>query len=183
MPQSSKKTGTSGGGSRADQVRSAVDMAFQAAGAQLGRDRAIDLADELASAAQRVREALEELRPPSTDDLKRIARRLTAIEKRLGDLESAASSVAARRPGAARSSAAKRPSAAPKKPAAKKPAAKKPASARAAATKGASKPKPAPKPRAAAKPKAAARPNAKPAARKPSASRSTARRSPGGAGS
>ena len=74
MPQSAKKSSSSGAGSRTDQVRSAVDMAFQAAGAQLGRERAIDLADELASAAQRVREALEELRPPTTDDLKRVAR-------------------------------------------------------------------------------------------------------------
>src|SRR6185436_4678253 len=100
MPQSSKKSTSSGAGSRTDQVRSAVNMAFQAAGAQLGRERAIDLADELASAAQRVREALEELRPPTADDVKRVAKRLTAIEKRLGDLEAAAGAVAARRPGA-----------------------------------------------------------------------------------
>ena len=161
MPQSAKKSTSSGAGSRTDQVRSAVDMAFQAAGAQLGRERAIDLADELASAAQRVREALEELRPPNADDLKRVARRLSAIERRLGDLESAAAAVTGR--------VSKSPAA---KPAAAKPAAKRAAAKPAAAKRAAAKPaakraaaKPAAK-RTAAKPKAAAR---KPAARKPAA--------------
>jgi hypothetical protein len=171
MPQSSKKT-TGAGGSRADQVRSAVDSALQAAGAQIGRERAIDLADELAAAAQRVREALEELRPPTTDDLKRIAGRLTAIERRLGDLESAASAVAARRPGARPASSGS----ATKRPAAKKAAAKpKPAAKTTAAAKrtAAAKPKPAAK-------KTAAKPKAKTAARKPAQSRTTTRRPAGG---
>jgi hypothetical protein len=159
MPQSSKKT-SGAAGSRTDQVRSAVDSALQAAGAQIGRERAIDLADELASAAQRVREALEELRPPTTDDLKRIARRLSAIERRLADLESAASAVAARRPGARPASS----SSATKRPAAKKAAAKPKAAAA--------------KPKAAAAKKTAAKP--KTAARKPAQSRTTARRSAGG---
>ena len=89
MPKNEKQTGGGAGGSRADQVRSAVEGAFQVAGAQIGRDRALDLADELASAAQRVREALEELRPPTADDLKRIDQRLSAIERRLKALEGA----------------------------------------------------------------------------------------------
>jgi len=98
MPTSdSRRPAGSGPGSRADQVRSAVDSAFQAAGAQLGRERAVDLADELTSAAQRVREALEELRPSSAEDVKRLDERLDAIEARLSALERAARPKAARR--------------------------------------------------------------------------------------
>ncbi len=108
MAKSDKQTGGAGAGaSRADQVRSAVDMAFQAAGAQIGRDRALDLADELASAAQRVREALEELRPPSADDLKRIDQRLGAIERRVKALETAAKPKP--KPAAKRKPAARKP--------------------------------------------------------------------------
>ena len=117
MAKSDKKTGGAGAGaSRADQVRSAVDIAFQAAGERIGRERALDLADELASAAHRVREALEELRPPSADDLKRIDKRLGVIEQRLSALESATEPKRA----AAKTKPAAR--AAKPKPAVKKPA-------------------------------------------------------------
>lgn len=146
MAKTEKQRSSDGGtGSRADQVRSAVDMAFQAAGAQLGRERAVDLADELASAAQRVREALEELRPPSVEDLKRLDQRLRAIERRLDALEGAA------KPRNAARTATRG------KPAARRAASPKP------------KPKPKPAVRGAAKPKP--KPASRPAARKP-ASRS-----------
>ena len=128
MPKNDKQTrATAAAGSRADQVRSAVEGAFQAAGAQIGRDRAIDLADELASAAQRVREALEELRPPSADDLKRISARLTAIERRLSALED--KPAAAPRKAAPRKAAAKRGTRSAAKPKQSTRAAAKPRSA------------------------------------------------------
>ena len=168
MPKNDKQArATAAAGSRAEQVRSAVEGAFQAAGSQIGRDRAIDLADELAAAAHRVREALEELRPPTTDDLKRIGARLSAIERRLGALEGvkamAVSPKAVVKParGAARSTPARAKAANAR-------AASKPASSTAAKPKSvaraAAKPTPAakPKPRAAAKPKPAARAAAKP---------------------
>ncbi len=104
--------------SRTDQVRSAVDQAFQAAGSQISRERAQEIADDLSAAAGRVRETLEELRPPTAEELRRLGERLDAIEKRLAVLE---------RPAATRARTA-----APKKPpatkaAARRPAAKKPA--------------------------------------------------------
>ena len=58
---------------RADQVRSAVEEAFQSASSQLTKERAQEIADELSSAADRVREALEQLRPPTGDDVRRHA--------------------------------------------------------------------------------------------------------------
>ncbi len=154
MPKNDKQTGAAG--SRADQVRSAVEGAFQVAGAQIGRDRALDLADELASAAQRVREALEELRPPSADDLKRIDQRLSAIERRLKALEGSTTMTAPPRSAA--------------KPATRAAAKSKPAGA------AAKKTKPKPAARAAAKPKPATRAAAKrkPAAARPKAARPSA---------
>jgi hypothetical protein len=57
--------------SRADQVRAAVEGAFGATahGAAPMQKRAQELADELVGAAGRVRDVLEELRPPSPDEL------------------------------------------------------------------------------------------------------------------
>jgi hypothetical protein len=103
--------------SRADQVRAAVDQAFQAAGSQLTRERAQEIADELTSAAQRVRDTLEDLRPSSVDDIRRLDDRLIAIEERVAKLEAAL----AAKPAPARKPAAR-------KPAARKPAAPGPAS-------------------------------------------------------
>jgi polyhydroxyalkanoate synthesis regulator phasin len=99
--------------SRTDQVRSAVDQAFQAAGSQLSRERAQEIADDLSAAAQRVRETLEELRPPSTDELRDLQDRLAALERRVAALEKPAPKP--RRPPATR------------KPAQRKPTARKPA--------------------------------------------------------
>lgn len=105
---------------RTDQVRTAVDQAFQQAvdGAQLTRERAQEIADELAAAAGRVREALDELRPPSGDDLRSLGDRLDALEARIAKLEAATKPAPARRT-TARKPAAKKP-ATTRKPAAKR---------------------------------------------------------------
>ncbi len=109
--------------SRADQVRSAVDQAFQVAGSQLTRERAEQIADDLTSAAQRVRDALEELRPPTGDEVRRVGERLDAIEKRLAALEARPAAAPARRaaPATPRKPVGERKPAA--KPPARKPAA------------------------------------------------------------
>jgi polyhydroxyalkanoate synthesis regulator phasin len=77
---------------RAEAVRSAAVQAFQATAGQAGitRERAQDLADELASAAGRVIGALEELRPATGDDLRSVREDLRALEDRVAALEAAA---------------------------------------------------------------------------------------------
>jgi uncharacterized protein YicC (UPF0701 family) len=121
--------------SRTDQVRSAVDQAFQqaAGGAQLTRERAQELADELSQAAGKVRDALDELRPATGDDLKPILDRLEAIEARLTKLEkpaprrrasTATRATTARSTAAAQAAARKQPARTARKPAAKSTAAK-----------------------------------------------------------
>jgi len=110
--------------SRADQVRTAVEQAFEATtqGASPMRERAQELAEELVGAASRFREVIDELRPPTGDELSALRGRLDTLERRVAELE------------AERAAAAKKP-AAPKKPA----AAKKPrASGTAKGAKGAS---------------------------------------------
>jgi gas vesicle protein len=120
---------------RADQVRSAVEEAFQSASAALTRERAQEIADELSSAADRVREALEQIRPPTGDDVRRLVDRLGSLERRVAALE-----IPGRGKPAAKKPAAKKPAAkkAARKPAAKK-AAKKPAAKRSAAKKPAAR--------------------------------------------
>lgn len=130
--------------SRTDQVRSAVDQAFQQAadGAQLTRERAQEIADELAAAAGRVREALDELRPPTGDEIKTVLDRLDAIEGRLTALETKPAAAPRRRTttagrtSAARA-AARKQTAAAKPTSARKPAARKPAARKAAPGKSA----------------------------------------------
>jgi polyhydroxyalkanoate synthesis regulator phasin len=78
--------------SRGEAVRAAAAQAIHAAGgqAQLTRDRAQELADELAGIAVRVRDVLDELRPPSADDVKALRTDLAALEARVAKLEKAA---------------------------------------------------------------------------------------------
>jgi len=78
-----------------DAVRAAVDQAFQA-GVGQGRDavgsateRAQELVDELANAAGRVREVLDDLRPPTAEDVRALRSRLDALERRVAALEEA----------------------------------------------------------------------------------------------
>jgi polyhydroxyalkanoate synthesis regulator phasin len=74
---------------RAESVRTAAAQAVAAAAgqAQVTRDRAQEIADELAGAAGRVREALEDLRPPSGDELRDVRARIEALEARVAELE------------------------------------------------------------------------------------------------
>ena len=89
--------------SRSEAVRSAVDQAFQAtasqgsAAAETGRERAQDIVDQLAQAAGRVRDVLDELRPPSGDELRTLQQTVADLEKRVAALEQAPPKPAARR--------------------------------------------------------------------------------------
>jgi polyhydroxyalkanoate synthesis regulator phasin len=76
---------------RADAVRSAAVQAFQATAGQAGitRERAQELADELATAAGRVIGALDELRPATADDLRSVREEVAALEARIAALEAA----------------------------------------------------------------------------------------------
>ena len=80
---------------RADAVRTAVDQAFQATAGQGGkaaeqaRDRAQELVEELAQTAGRVREALDDLRPPSGQDLRDLRDDVRKLERRVAKLEEA----------------------------------------------------------------------------------------------
>ena len=146
--------------SRAESVRAAAAQAVQSAAgqAQLTRDRAQELADELTSAAVRVRSTLDDLRPPTGDDVKGIA---AAARPHRGPPRRARGSGRAaphqprargRRRRAARRSAASETAAAATRAAAK---AGRSAKAGSAAGKGAATKPAAAKPTAAAKPKPA----------------------------
>lgn len=79
--------------SRTEAVRSAVEQAFQtqaasaASATQGARDRAQDLVDDLAQAAGRVREALDDLRPPTSEEIRGLRADLRALEQRVAKLE------------------------------------------------------------------------------------------------
>ena len=79
--------------SRADAVRSAVDQAFQttasqgSAAAETGRERAQDIVDQLTQAAGKVRDVLDELRPPTGDELRTLQQTVADLEKRVAALE------------------------------------------------------------------------------------------------
>src|SRR5687767_5504084 len=75
---------------RADAVRSAVDQAFQTTAEQAGtaRGRAQDIVEEFAQAAGRVREVLDDLRPPSGDELRTLQETVKRLEQRVAALES-----------------------------------------------------------------------------------------------
>jgi polyhydroxyalkanoate synthesis regulator phasin len=83
---------TSGAKSRAEQLRTAVEGAFGATaqGAAPVQKRAQELADELVGAASRVRDVLEELRPPSPEELDALRAQVEALERRVVELERAA---------------------------------------------------------------------------------------------
>lgn len=77
----------------AESLRSAVDRTFQAtvdqaaASRERAQGRAQDIVDELSQAAGRVREALDELRVATKDDVREIGDRLDALERRVAELE------------------------------------------------------------------------------------------------
>jgi len=90
------------GQTRTDSVRTAVDEAFQAAAgqAQFTRERAQELVDELAGAAGKLRIALEDLRPPSGDDVRELREEVRALAERVAALEQAQKAKPARAPRA-----------------------------------------------------------------------------------
>ena len=61
--------------SRTDAVRKAVDQAFQSTGS------------ELAQAAGRVRDAIDDLRPPTSEEIRGLRADLRALEERVAKLE------------------------------------------------------------------------------------------------
>jgi len=76
-------------GTRADALRTAVDQTFHAAAgqAQMTRDRAQELVDELSHTAARVRDLLDDLRPPTADEIRALHDELRALERRVSKLE------------------------------------------------------------------------------------------------
>ena len=90
-------------------VRTAVERTFQATAdsAQVTRTRAQDLVDEVAGAAGRVREMIEEMRV--LDDLKGLRAEVDALQKRVAELEKKpATTTRSRKPAATRKPAARR---------------------------------------------------------------------------
>jgi cell division septum initiation protein DivIVA len=157
MPKKDKKASKKDKGREpadvVEAVRGAVERTFQATagGTEGARDRGRNLLDDVASAAQRIRESFDDLRV--LEDVRGLRAEIEALSKRVAELEKKqAAAPAAAKPAAARKPAAK-PAAARKPPA--KAAAKPSAASTAAKTTG-------PK----AKPTTAPR-------RKPAASRST----------
>ena len=146
--------------SRTDAVRQAVDQAFQT---QIPRERISELLDELGSTAGRLRGAVDDLRPASTEEVKALRSDLKQLVARVDALEAAAKakSKPAPRKAPARRAAAAKPAARAKPAAAKTPATAKPAARTTAAAKpaasatAATKPAAKPRARAAAKPKPA----------------------------
>jgi len=92
----------------ADALRTAVDRTYQATvgQAQVTRERAQELVDELAQSAGRVRQILDDLRLASGEDLRRLQDRIDELEKRVAALEKPAKP--RRKPPAKRTSPAKR---------------------------------------------------------------------------
>ena len=85
---------------RGDAVRQAVDEAFQAAAgqAQFTRERAQEIVDELSGAAGRLRDVLDDLRPPTGDDVRELREEMRALAARVAALEEAASAKPKRAP-------------------------------------------------------------------------------------
>jgi hypothetical protein len=83
--------------SRADAVRSAVDDVFSAAAgqaqstahstAQSARGRAQDIVDEAARAAGRVVGAIDDLRPPTAEEVRALQRAVADLSERVTALE------------------------------------------------------------------------------------------------
>jgi cell division septum initiation protein DivIVA len=134
-----------------DAVRGAVERTFQATsgGTDAARDRGRSLLDDVASAAQRIRESFDDLRV--LEDVRGLRAEIEALSRRVAELEKAAAKPAAAKPAAAKPAAAKpaaaKPAATRRTPAARSTARKAPAKTSAAGTAarttGTAKPKPA----------------------------------------
>jgi len=111
MAKDKKKSGDKRAASRGDAVRGAVDQAFQATAgqAETARVGAQTIVEEFAQAAGRVREVLEDLRPPSTDELDELRRTVKALEQRVAALETAQAKPKPKAPARAKKPAAAKP--------------------------------------------------------------------------
>ena len=75
---------------RADAVRAAASQAIEATAGQAASStqrRAQQLADELATAANRFRDTLDDLRPVGGDELRLLHERVAKLEERVAKLE------------------------------------------------------------------------------------------------
>src|SRR5829696_2795060 len=104
-----------------DAVRGAVERTFQATtgGTEGARDRGRSLLDDVASAAQRIRESFDDLRV--LEDVRGLRAEIEALSKRVAELEKKQAAAPARKPAAAKTTAARK---APAKPSAASTAAK-----------------------------------------------------------
>jgi len=143
-------------------VRTAVERTFQATAdsAQSTRTRAQDLVDEVAGAAAKVREMIEQV--GVLEDLKGLRGEVESLARRVSALEGGPSSKPAAKRATPRKPAARRPAA--RKTAARKTAARKPAASRAKASSSSRS--------------TTARSSSSSAARKPSTTRSSRARKP-----
>jgi polyhydroxyalkanoate synthesis regulator phasin len=93
-------TPANSGSEAADALLAAIDKTVRATlgQAQLAGDRAQDLVDDASSAADRVRERLDSLRPARADEVKALQSQLAALETRVARLEQAIA-LQARAPG------------------------------------------------------------------------------------
>ncbi len=113
-----------------DAIRAAIERGLQmsAEGAQATRERTRELVEEIASAAGRVRQSLEDMRV--LDELRKLRTEVEALAARVAALErpgtSSAGTSTAARPATAKPRG-KTASTRTRKPAARKPAARKPA--------------------------------------------------------
>jgi chromosome segregation ATPase len=79
--------------SRADQVRAAVDQAFEVTASRVGvaggpaRERAKELADELSSSLSRFREALDDARPATASEIDGLRAEVASLAQRVETLE------------------------------------------------------------------------------------------------
>jgi uncharacterized protein YoxC len=146
-------------------VRTAVERTFHATaeGAQSTRTRAQDLVDEVAGAAGRLREMVDQL--SVLEDIKKqveaLSSRVAALERVGGSAKPAATS--SRKAAASRKPAASRKRTTSRKPAARKTAARKPAAKSSGTTRKAasSRKKPAAKSSGTSKPASSRKPAAK----------------------
>jgi uncharacterized membrane protein YccC len=121
-----------------DSIRSAIERGLQisAEGAQATRERTRELVDEIASAAGRVRQSLDDMRV--LDELRRLRNEVEALGARVAELErpgSSASAAPAAEPAVSRASSSR--------PRAKKATtARKPATKRATTTRSRAKKSP-----------------------------------------
>ena len=130
--------------SRAEAVRAAVDQAFQttaqatADAGQLTRGRATEIADELVGNISRLRDALDDARPATAEDIKALKTELAALGDRVARLENTTAGTAAgAAPGATRRGGAK---AAPGTPSSRASASRTAAAKRTSAAAAAAKP-------------------------------------------